>query len=137
MTHNYVTCYSDTHPLCCLTSNINVNATNYEVTLNNSWGICVDISQTCTLFQSYIKHEICRLPSLIQGPTCSSFCNIASLAKNQKSICPDLVWTDKMCVTGTELSAASAGTFPLVMMTQGGIWGLIIIFLFDKVKTEL
>lgn len=43
-------------------------------------------------------HEICRLHALIQGPTFSSLCNIASLAKNQKSICPDLAWTDKMCV---------------------------------------
>lgn len=43
-------------------------------------------------------HEICRLHSLIQGPTFSSLCNIASLAKNQSSICPDLAWTDKMRV---------------------------------------
>lgn len=74
---------------------------------------------------------MCRLHSLIQGPTCSSLYNIASLAKNQNSICPDLVWMDKMCATGIKLPAASAGTFSHDDAEQG-----LFLFLFDKIKTD-
>ncbi len=39
----YVIYYPDTSPFALLSSNINVSTTNYEVTLNHSVGICVDI----------------------------------------------------------------------------------------------
>lgn len=93
--------------------------------------LCRHQDQTCAPFQSYIKHEICRLHSLIQGPTCSSLYNIASLAKHQNSICPDLVWTDKMCATGIELPAASAGTCSHDDAERG-----LFLVLFDEIKTD-
>lgn len=39
----YVKYYPDTSPFALLSSNINVSTTIYEVTLNHSLGICVDI----------------------------------------------------------------------------------------------
>lgn len=79
-----------------LCSNINISTTNNKihwtsdsVFVSTSWPNMHIISKL---------HEICRLHSLIQGQTFSSLGNIASLAKNQKSICPDLAWPDKMCV---------------------------------------
>lgn len=47
--------YPDTSPFALLCSNVIVSATNYEVALNHSLGICVDISQTCTLFSKLHK----------------------------------------------------------------------------------
>lgn len=65
-----------------------------ELHQNHSLGTCH--VETCISK----LHEICRLHALIHGLTSlfSSLCNIASLAGNQTSICPDLACTDKTCV---------------------------------------
>lgn len=95
--------------------------------------MCRHHDQTCTLFQSPIKHEMCRLHSLIQGPT-SSLCNIVPLVKIQKSIWADLVWTDEMCVTDIKLSATSSWTFYIVMMTQSRLCGFYFYLTRIKIK---
>lgn len=105
---------------------VNMSITNYGAALNHSLGICVQIM---------IKHAhyfkvtwiFPRLPSLIHGPTFSSSCNIASLAKKPKLHLSQP--RPARCV-----SAASAGTIcKVMMMMQTGLWGLFL-FWFDKVK---
>lgn len=43
MFFKYVIYYPDTSPFALLRSEVNVSTTNYEVTLNHSLGICVDM----------------------------------------------------------------------------------------------